>query len=83
MTTMAPRLVPRRPQPRTNASSESPMRVPPSQSTTAFAAWSSASSARRRSRAFVMRVRRVPKQKTSTRAAARLVECANCSRLRE
>ena len=42
------------------------MRVPPSQSKTAFAASSSASSGRRRSSAFVMRVRRVPKQNTST-----------------
>ena len=47
ITTMPPRHRPRRPQSRTNASSESPIRVPPSQSKTAFAARSSASSGRR------------------------------------
>ena len=50
------------------------MRVPPSQSKTAAAACSIASSGRRRSSARVMRVRRVPKQKTSTRVLARRAE---------
>ena len=48
ITTMPPAAQPRRPQSRTNVSSESPIRVPPSQSKTALAAWSNASSGRRR-----------------------------------
>jgi hypothetical protein len=50
------------------------MRVPPSQSSTDSPALRMASSGLRRSRDFVIRVRRVPKQKTSTWAFARLAE---------
>ena len=74
MTTTPPRHRPRRPQSRTKLSRDSPILVPPSQSNTARAARSSASSGRRVWSALVTRVSRVPKQNTSTRAAARLAE---------
>ena len=54
----------------------SPIRVPPSQSRTASAARSSASSGRRRSSSRVIRVSRVPKQKTSTRELTCGSRCA-------
>ena len=83
MTTTPPRHTPRLAWSRTNVRSESPIRVPPSQSKTTSAARASASSGRRRSSERVIRVSRVPKQNTSTRVVARRVEYANCSRLRE
>ena len=56
-------------------SSDSPILVPPSQSNTSRAARSSAGSGLPVSSALVTRVSRVPKQNTSTRAAAaRLAE---------
>ena len=61
----------------------SPILVPPSQSNTARAASASASSGRRLASSPVILVSRVPKQNTSTFAAARLAEYANWSRLRE
>ena len=59
------------------------MRVPPSQSTTSSAARASASSGLRFCRAAVMRVSRVPKQKTSTFARRALRRVRELQQARE
>ena len=67
-TTTPPRNPPRHAHVRRYSRIDSPIRVPPCQSTTVSAARRNASSGSRRASAPETRVRRVPKQKTSTRA---------------